>query len=123
MVVDFWATWCGPCVAEIPTMKKIYAEYKDKGVEFVGVSLDRPRDEGGYDKLKAFVEKNQLGWPQYYEGKTSASEFAQEWGVQGIPTVFVVDAEGNLASVEGRGHLETLIPELLAKAKKADAKP
>ena len=44
VVIDFWATWCGPCVAEMPTMKKLYAEYKDKGVEFIGVSLDQPKE-------------------------------------------------------------------------------
>ena len=52
VVVDFWATWCGPCVAEMPKMKKLYAEYKDKGVEFIGVSLDQPKEKGGLDKLK-----------------------------------------------------------------------
>src|SRR5205823_11978899 len=48
VVVDFWATWCGPCVAEMPNMKKLYAEYKPKGVEFVDVSLDTPTDQGGH---------------------------------------------------------------------------
>ncbi len=125
VIVDFWATWCGPCVAEMPTMKKLYAEYKPQGVEFVGVSLDAPRDQGGFEQLKAFVEKNDIQWPQYYEGKTPATEFATNWGIQAIPTVFAVDAEGNLASVEARGKLEEIIPDLLAKAKKAkgEAKP
>ncbi len=123
VIVDFWATWCPPCVAEIPNMVKLYDEYKDKGVEFVGVTLDAPRDQGGYDQLKDFVEKNKVQWPQYYEGKTPATEFATNWGIQAIPTVFAVDAEGNLASIEARGKLETLIPELLAKAKKAAARP
>ena len=66
MVVDFWATWCGPCVAEMPAMKKLYAEYKDKGVEFIGVSLDHK--EGGLGQLKAFVAKEGIPWPQYYQG-------------------------------------------------------
>ena len=121
-MVDFWATWCGPCVAEMPKMKELYAEYKDKGVEFIGVSLDQPKEQGGLDKLKEFVAKNEIAWPQYYQGKGWESEFSTSWGINSIPCVFVVDAEGNLSSVEARGKLETLIPEHLEKAKgKKDA--
>lgn len=120
VVIDFWATWCGPCVGEMPKMKALYAKYKDKGVEFIGVSLDAPRDQGGFDKLKDFVKDNKIEWPQYYEGKPSASDFATGWGIKSIPTVFAVDADGNLATTEARGKLEELIPELLAKAGKSD---
>ena len=49
MVVDFWATWCGPCVGEIPEMKRLYTEYHDKGVEFLGVSHDLPEEDGGLE--------------------------------------------------------------------------
>ena len=104
-------------------MKELYAKYKDKGVEFVGVSLDNPREQGGLDKLKAFVEKNKIEWPQFYGGKGWESDFAVKWGIQSIPAVFAVDADGKLASTEARGRLEELIPELLAKAKKDEAKP
>ena len=55
VVIDFWATWCGPCVAEMPKMKELYAKYRDQGVEFIGVSLDQPKEQGGLDKLKKFV--------------------------------------------------------------------
>jgi thiol-disulfide isomerase/thioredoxin len=117
VVVDFWATWCGPCVAEMPTMKKIYAEFKDKGVEFIGVSLDEPEDKGqGLTKLKEYVAKNEIPWPQYYQGKGWDGDFSRSWGVNAIPRLFVVDPDGNLFSTSARGKLEAMIPELLSRA-------
>ena len=120
VVIDFWATWCGPCVAEMPKMKKLYAEYKDKGVEFIGVSLDQK--EGGLDKLKEFVKKEGISWPQYFQGDGWNSKFSASWGINSIPSVFVVDPDGKVSSVEARGKLESMIPELLNRpAPKAGA--
>ena len=99
-------------------MKKLYAEYKDKGVEFIGISLDAPEEQGGLDALKKFVKEKELPWPQYYQGKGWESEFSRSWGINGIPCLFVVDADGILHSTTARGQLETMIPELLAKAGK-----
>ena len=113
VVVDFWATWCGPCVGEMPAMKERYAKYKGQGVEFIGVSLDEK--EGGLAKLKEFVATNGITWPQYYQGNGWESDFSSSWGIMSIPSVFVVDAEGNLATADGRGKLDALIPELIAK--------
>jgi thiol-disulfide isomerase/thioredoxin len=118
VVVDFWATWCGPCVAEMPHMKQLYAEYRGKGVEFLGISLDQPKEQGGLDSLKKYVKDNGIAWPQYYQGKGWEGEFSRSWGINSIPAMFVVDTEGKLNSVEARGKLEQIIPKLLKE--KAD---
>jgi hypothetical protein len=76
------------------------------------VSLDRPVEQGGLDALKHFVSKNDIKWPQYHPGN---SEFANSWDVTTIPAIFVLDAEGKLVSMDARGKLDTLIPELIAK--------
>lgn len=119
VVVDFWATWCGPCVAEMPHMKEIYAKYKGKGVEFVGVSLDAPESEGGLEKLKKFVKDNDIQWPQYYQGNGWQSQFSSSWGINAIPALFVVDQKGNLYSINARGQVEQIIEKLLGDQKAA----
>ena len=118
VVVDFWATWCGPCIAEMPHMKKLYAAYKDKGVEFVGISLDAPRNEedpskDGLAKLRAYVADNDVTWPQYYQGNGWQSEFSSDWQVRSIPAIFLVDQQGRLVTPNARGKLDEMIPELL----------
>ncbi len=113
VVIDFWATWCGPCVAEMPNMKKLYTQYHNKGVEFIGISLDQPQEAGGLDALKKYVKENEIRWPQYYQGKGWESEFSRSWGINAIPAMFVVDAQGKLYSVEARGKLEEMLPKLL----------
>ena len=67
--------------------------------------------------LKKFVKDKDIAWPQYYQGNFWSSEFSKSWGINSIPCVFIVDADGNLASTEARGKLEELIPKLLQKAK------
>ena len=96
-------------------MKAIYAEYHDRGVEFIGVSLDRAPGQGGLASLKKFVKDNGIAWPQYYQGKFWEGDFSRSWGINSIPRVFVVDTEGKLYSVKARGKLEKMIPELLKK--------
>ena len=116
-------------MAEIPEMLRIYAEYHDKGVEFIGVSHDVPEADGGLEALRIFVKARGIPWPQYFEGRdnkgvvtgTPINDFSESWGINGIPTVFLVDAQGKLYSTEARGKLDTLIPRLLKKAGSASS--
>ena len=80
VVVDFWATWCGPCVASMPHMLEMYEAYTDRGVQFYAVSLDEDRDA-----FDTFVADRQLPWKQHFAGGWSG--MAEDFGVAGIPGV------------------------------------
>lgn len=114
VLVDFWATWCGPCVAKIPEVKSWYTKYQPKGFEVVGVSLDQPEDKGGLKALKAFVAKNELPWPQYYQGNYWQSDFSSSWGINSIPCTFLIDKKGVLRDINPQGE-EEVIKKLLAE--------
>ncbi len=113
VVVDFWATWCGPCVADMQRMKELYAKYRGRGVEFVGVSLDRSPEDGGLNRLREFVASNGIQWPQYYEGAPGTMKFSERCGVQTIPVTFILDKAGNLASTDAHGKIDQILQELL----------
>ncbi|MEM7474717.1 MAG: TlpA disulfide reductase family protein [Planctomycetota bacterium] len=97
VLVDFWATWCGPCVREHPNIEKNYAKYAEKGFEVVGISLDRDRD-----RLEKFVEEHETQWIVLHDegGTNPATDY---YGVMGIPSMFLLDKEGKVVSTTARG--------------------
>jgi len=110
LLLDFWATWCGPCRQELPGLKETYEAYHAKGLEVLGLSLDR--DE---DKLAAFLEAEGITWPQVYLGE-QIGELAELYKFEGIPATFLVDRRGIVRWRDLRGErlaaeIERLIEE------------
>ncbi|MBN8459107.1 MAG: TlpA family protein disulfide reductase [Verrucomicrobia bacterium] len=116
VVLDFWATWCGPCVASLPHIREIHEQYKDRGVWCVGVSCDNPMPketpEQNKQKVADFVKARNCPWTQTYTGEWPAA--AVKYGVGSIPTVFVIGRDGRILSASARGREAQLIEQALA---------
>jgi len=110
LVIDFWATWCKPCRDEIPHMKELYARYKPKGVEFVGISLDHG---GRKDDLAQFVDRHGMSWVHTYSSKGWQDPTARRYAVRGIPSIWVVGPDGKIVSENARGTLAETIEKAL----------
>ena len=107
VLVDFWATWCGPCIAELPNIQKAYADYKEKGFEIVGISLDRAGDK---EKLENFIKEKNMPWPQAYDGEGWGNAIAKKYGISSIPATFLIGKDGKIVDTNLRGtDLQTAI--------------
>ena len=115
VLVDFWATWCGPCLQEIPNIEEAFAAYNKGGFEVIGVNLDEDRST-----LDKFLASKKLLWSTYVSSKRDAVGFetplAKEIGISAIPFIAIIGKDGNVAGIHIRGRkIQDKIVELLAK--------
>lgn len=108
--IDVWATWCGPCRAEIPSLKKVEEKYHDKNIAFVSISVDVDKD---HDKWKTFVTDKELGGIQLFADKNWNSEFIQSYGINSIPRFILIDPKGNVVKGDAVRPSDPKLQELL----------
>jgi thiol-disulfide isomerase/thioredoxin len=103
VLVDFWATWCGPCVAEIPNVKEQYAKYHDRGFEVLGISLDNDRQA-----VERFIDSQDIPWTTLYSDDPQRNGWehpmAVHYGIMAIPAAILVNQEGKVITLEARGE-------------------
>jgi len=113
VLLDFWASWCGPCRQENPNVVKAYNKYKDKNFTIVGVSLDRPNGKAAW---LAAIQNDGLNWTQVSDLKFWSNEVAALYSITSIPANFLIDPNGKIIARDLRGDdLENKLEEVLAK--------
>jgi thiol-disulfide isomerase/thioredoxin len=99
VLVDFWASWCGPCIAEMPNVVDTYKRLHPKGFEIVGISLDQDKD-----KMEAALKKHGMEWPQYFDGQGWKNKISSGFGIDSIPAAWLIDKKGMLREMGLRGE-------------------
>jgi peroxiredoxin len=111
VLLDFWATWCGPCVHELPNVIKTYDTHHKQGFEIIGISLDKDQE-----KLASFTKEKNMTWVQYFDGLVWQNKLAVKYGINSIPATFLLDGQGTIIGKDLRGEdLENAVTKALAK--------
>jgi len=109
VLIDFWATWCPPCRAEIPNVVATYKKYHAEGFDIIGVSLDQDRE-----KLLGYTSQNEMTWPQFFDGQGWGKKPADKYGIESIPATYLLDGNGVIIAKDVRGEaLEPAVAKAL----------
>jgi thiol-disulfide isomerase/thioredoxin len=108
VLLDFWATWCGPCMKEVPNVVAAYNKYHSKGFEIIGVSLDQDKDA-----MQRVTTQQGMTWPQYFDGKGWKNNVAVQCNIRSIPAMWLINQNGILVTTSARGNLDAEIGKLL----------
>ena len=108
-LIDFWATWCAPCLSELPYLKRARARYGRDEFEVIGVSFD----VSDRRTLISWLNRHGVSWPQVFDGRGRTGPAARQFGVAAVPTAFLVSADGRLVAINLRG--ERLLAEIDAQ--------
>jgi peroxiredoxin len=111
VLLDFWATWCPPCVKELPNVIKTYDTHHKQGFEIIGISLDKDQE-----KLTSFTKEKNMTWVQYFDGLVWQNKLAVKYGVNSIPATYLLNGQGVIIGKDLRGEdLENAVTKALAK--------
>ena len=118
VLLDFWATWCAPCLAELPQLKDLYRRYEDRGFVLLGIALDTIDRR----RLRSFLHRQGVGWPQVHEARGTSGDAARAFDVEAVPSTVLVDRSGRVVARDFRGPaLAATVETLLSLSSEASS--
>jgi thiol-disulfide isomerase/thioredoxin len=110
VLVDFWASWCQPCVEMMPEVKEAYGQFHSNGFEIAGINLDQEKES-----FTNFVAEQKMEWPQFFDGKYWDTKYAVEFDVKDIPAMWLVDKKGVLRYINAGFDFTNKVAHLLGE--------